>query len=69
MTKSSISKICENIKSYRKRSKISQEQLSEMVGVTPDYISLIERGKRTPSIKILCYIAEVFNLEPYVLLK
>lgn len=69
MTNSTILKIKENIKKYREKLNLSQEKLSEMAGISPDYISLIERGKRTPSIKRLCMIAKVLNVEPYELLK
>lgn len=69
MTNSTIAKIKENIKRIRISLNISQEKLSEMSGVSVDYVSLIERGKRTPSIKRLCMIAEALGVEPYELLK
>jgi transcriptional regulator with XRE-family HTH domain len=68
MTNSTILKIKENIKKYRSLLNLSQEKLSETAGVSTDYISLIERGKRTPSIKRLCLIANVLGIEPYQLL-
>lgn len=61
-------KIKENIKNYRISQNLSQEKLSEIAGVSTDYISLIERGKRTPSIKRLCLIAKALGIEPYKLL-
>jgi transcriptional regulator with XRE-family HTH domain len=69
MTNSTETKIKENIKKYREALKLSQEKLSEIANVSPDYISLIERGKRTPSIKRLCMIAKALGVEPYELLK
>ena len=69
MTISTEIKIKENIKKYRIALNISQEKLSEMAEISTDYISLIERGKRTPSIKRLCKIAKALNIEPYLLLK
>lgn len=69
MTNSSIKLIGENIRKYRKIKDFSQEKLSEMVNVTPDYISLIELGKRIPSLKRLYKIAEILEVEPYKLLK
>ena len=53
----------------RENLNISQEKLSELADVSTDYISLIERGKRTPSIKRLCMIAKALGVEPYELLK
>jgi transcriptional regulator with XRE-family HTH domain len=68
MTNSTITKIKENIKKYRISQNLSQEKLSEIAGVSTDYISLIERGKRTPSIKRLCLIANALEIESYKLL-
>lgn len=69
MTSSTEIKIKENIKKYRKALGFSQEKLSEIANISPDYISLIERGKRVPSIKRLCLIAKALGVEPYELLK
>lgn len=68
MTNSTVTKIKENIKFFRENLNLSQDKLSEMADVSSDYISLIERGKRTPSIKRLCKIAEALGIEPYKLL-
>lgn len=68
MTNSTIIKIKENIKKYRLSQNLSQEKLSEIAGISTDYISLIERGKRTPSIKRLCLVANALGIEPYKLL-
>lgn len=69
MTNSTVLKIKENIKRIRLSLNISQDKLSELSGVSEDYISLIERGKRTPSIKRLCMIAHALGVETYILLK
>lgn len=37
------------IKALRKRFKLSQKVLAELTGVTPLYISYLERGVKTPS--------------------
>ncbi len=69
MTNSSIKTVGENIRKYRKLKGFSQEQLSEMVDVSTDYISLIELGKRSPSLKRLYKIADCLGIEAYKLLK
>ena len=69
MTSSTEIKLKENIKKYRKRLNLSQDKLSEIAGISSDYISLIERGKRTPSLKRLCMIAKALEIEPYKLIK
>ncbi|MGX4598935.1 helix-turn-helix transcriptional regulator [Faecalimicrobium sp. JNUCC 81] len=39
-----------NLKLYRTRKNITQVELAKKTGVTKDYISMIERGKRNPGI-------------------
>ena len=69
MTNSSIKLVGKNVRKYRKLRNLSQEKLSELVDVTTDYISLIELGKRVPSLKRLYKIAEILHVEPYKFLK
>ncbi len=54
-----------NLKFYRNLRKLTQEQLGELSGVSTDYISELERGKKMPSIKRLEYIANALNIEIY----
>ncbi|MBR1907821.1 helix-turn-helix transcriptional regulator [bacterium] len=54
-----------NIKYYRNLRNLTQEQLAELSGVSTDYISELERGKKVPSIKRLDYIAHALNIEIY----
>lgn len=48
------------VKLYRKKHNLTQKQLGLLLGVTPDYISQIERG-RIPGIETAKKIAEIFN--------
>ncbi len=57
-----------NIKYYRKEKNFTQERLSEISGISKDYLSEIERGKKIPSVRRLIKIAEVFEIEAYKLL-
>ena len=58
-----------NLKFYRKQKGLTQEQLAELSGVSTDYISELERGKKVPSIKRLDYIAKALDIEIYKFLK
>jgi DNA-binding XRE family transcriptional regulator len=51
-----------NIAKIRKRKGLTQMELAELVGVNRFHISKIERGKRTPSVKLLIKIADVLNV-------
>ena len=64
MTNSTVKLIQENIKKYRHQRNYTQEQLSELCGISCDYLSEIERGKKTPSLKRLLLIAEKLEISP-----
>jgi len=55
--------LAENMKKYRKVQKISQEKLAERVGTAPNYIALIEVGKKFPSASMLERIALALNVD------
>ncbi|MCQ2603728.1 MAG: helix-turn-helix transcriptional regulator [Spirochaetia bacterium] len=51
-----------NMKALRKGMGISQADLAEKVGAAPNYISLIEQGKKFPSARMLERIAYALNI-------
>ena len=56
---------------YRKKHKLSQEQLAELVGISRQHMGAIEAPNmnRGLSIDLLLNIATVLEIEPYLLLK
>ena len=64
-----LANLAKNIKKFRTKAGYSQINLGLKLGKSSDYISQIERGFRTPTLKSLCYIAKALNIEPYELLK
>ena len=58
-----------NLKFYRNKRCLTQEQLSEICDISTDYLSQIERGKRTPSFKRMELLAKALNVEVYKLFK
>ena len=58
-----------NIKNFRESKNLTQEKLSELAGISADYLSEIERGKKIPSIKRLIQIAEALDIEIYKFFK
>lgn len=56
-----------NLKIYRSKLGYTQEQLSEKCNISTDYLSQIERGKRTPSFKRMDLIAKALDIEVYKL--
>ncbi len=64
MTNSTINNILKNIKKFRQEKNLTQEQLSELCDISQDYLSEIERGKKTPSLKRFILIAEKLEIPP-----
>lgn len=63
MTNSPIKLLQYNVKKYRKERGITQLKLSIMTGLSKDYITAIECGKRVPSIKRLILISDALNVD------
>ncbi len=64
MTNSTIRVIQNNIKKYRNKRGLTQDKLSEIAGISCDYLSEIERGKKIPSLKRFIAIADALDI-PY----
>lgn len=58
-----------NIKYYRYLSGMSQEKLAEECGLSPRYITDIERGRHCPTILKIEKIASSLKIDPHVLFK
>ena len=57
------------IAALRKQRGMRQKDLAKYVGVCEDYISMIERGKRTPARKTLIRIALILEVSLEELMK
>lgn len=58
-----------NIRSFRKREELSQEDLADRAGLHRTYIGSIERGERNVSIDNIQRVAEALGVPPSVLLR
>ena len=54
-----------NIKKYRKKRRISQMKLAEMLETSTSYIGEIEINSRVPSMALVEKIAKALNVEPF----
>lgn len=54
----------ENVKYYRKQKGFSQEQLSEILEISPNHLSVIETGGKFVTYKLLEKIILTFNISP-----
>lgn len=57
------------IQSYREIVKMSQEELAEILDLSPNYISAIERGIKTPSLEVFVKIANALQVSADPLLE
>lgn len=58
-----------NVRDWRKRRGLSQEELALETGMKRGYVSDIERGTRNPSVKALGRLAAALKVEPDALLR
>lgn len=63
-----LTTIGKNIKKYRIEKGIKQETLAEMANLTPNYIGMLERADKTPSVKALINIANALGVTSDMLL-
>ncbi len=61
-------KFADNLKSERMRRKLSQEALARKAGLSVSYISMLERGQRTPPLGTLEQLAKALSVNPLNLL-
>ena len=61
---SSFMIIGSNIRTFRERLNISQEELAFKISSTRNYIGCIERGEKFPSIAVIFDIAKALNIQP-----
>lgn len=57
----------ENLKFYRKKTGLSQQQLAEKCDIATNYLSEIERGQKFPSVEMIERISNVLQIPAYLL--
>lgn len=60
--------LSDNIRNYRKKSNMSQDELAEKLGVSRQSISLWETGQTQPTIDNIIALAKIFNISSDMLL-
>ena len=61
-------KFGKRIASLRQQRQMTQEELADELGISWDYISKIEQGKRTPAIDLIISLSELFEISTDYLL-
>lgn len=57
----------ENVKYYRKKAGLSQEQLAEKLDISPNHLSVIETGGKFVTYKLLEKMISIFDIMPAAL--
>ena len=58
-----------NVREWRKRRGLSQEELAFESGMKRSYVSDLERGTRNPSVKAVGRLAKALKIEADILLR
>lgn len=51
------------IKDTRLRKDLTQEEVAEEAGITPNYLAIIEMGTKLPSLRVLIKIAKALGVK------
>ena len=57
-----------NIQRLRAKKKLSQKALADKVGISVSYVSMLERGQRSPPLETIEKMAKALGVAPAVLL-
>lgn len=52
-----------NLSHIRKTRGLTQETLAERIGISVDFLSMIERGRRSPSFTTIARLADALDVE------
>lgn len=64
MIEKSLKKIGQNIRNTRKSQNLSQERLAEILGVSRNYVGMIERAETNAPTKTILEIAFALKVHP-----
>lgn len=62
LSKERLRVISQNIRNTRKAHGLTQEEIAEKVGLTPEYYGQLESGNKAPSLETLINIAECMHV-------
>lgn len=56
-----------SLKEIRTRKKMSRKKVAELSKISEAYLSMIENGKRTPTVEVINNIANALNCKPNII--
>ncbi len=61
--------VAQNLRAVRMQRKLSQERVAKKAGISVSYVSMLERGERSPPLETLESIAKALGVPPLALLE
>ena len=61
--------VAQNLRAVRMQRKLSQERVAQKAGISVSYVSMLERGERSPPLETLECIAKALGVPPLSLLE
>ena len=63
-----LSRFASNVRRLREKKKLSQKALADKVGISVSYVSMLERGQRSPPLETIEKMAKALGVPPPSLL-
>lgn len=63
-----LTKFAANVRRLRSKKKLSQKALADKVGISVSYVSMLERGQRSPPLETIEKMAKALGVAPAALL-
>ena len=64
-----LTKFAGNVRRLRAKKKLSQKALADKVGISVSYVSMLERGQRSPPLETIEKMAQALGVPPANLLR
>jgi transcriptional regulator with XRE-family HTH domain len=63
-----VNRFAGNVRKLRAKKKLSQKTLADKIGISVSYVSMLERGQRSPPLDMLEKVAKALGVPPISLL-
>jgi len=63
-----LARFAANVRRLRGKKKLSQKALADKVGISVSYVSMLERGQRSPPLETIERMAKALGVTPAALL-
>ncbi len=63
-----LDRFATNVRRFRAKKKLSQKALADRIGISVSYVSMLERGQRSPPLETIEKLAKALGVPPGSLL-